>query len=268
MKFCRKTIMRTLALGIIGCLIFIFCACTKEDKDWNNSYNSGKQLFDYTESNIGAFLSLFDLSLRMNTFVEKEKADTIRQADRLSSEYTISESDKDCWVGVDGSDTVFIIRTDGLCLATETAVWKIESRLPACSGEGVVSCTGWGRWVLELKDTRSGDWMSNVRLVLQYFGEELPCCLDMSDFTLLGSAESIMTESDEEGNRTLLNFEIAAPLYKAQKNNFLFDSGLLYMSMRDVRGDRERTAKAELRAEAGKNRSLQITYRGEVYSYQ
>ena len=51
--------------------VIILSACGKDEGyEFVGGNNAGKQSYDYLENNIAAFLSFFDLALRMNAYLE------------------------------------------------------------------------------------------------------------------------------------------------------------------------------------------------------
>ena len=104
-------------------------------------------------------------------------------------------------------------------------------------------------------------WISDASLKINYNGEQTPRNFNDGDWIVSGVGKS-MTDEEE-----ILNFEIAESLIRYAESHYLFDKGLLYLRLKNRFSPKEEIVKAEMKTLPGSDRSLQITYKGEVYSY-
>ena len=104
-------------------------------------------------------------------------------------------------------------------------------------------------------------WISDASLKINYNGEQTPRNFNDGDWIVSGVGKS-MTDEEE-----ILNFEIAESLIRYAESQYLFDKGLLYLRLKNRFSPKEEIVKAEMKTLPGSDRSLQITYKGEVYSY-
>ncbi len=241
------------------------CACSK-DMGWDSlrNYNAGKQAFNDVENNMAVFMSFFDLSLRMNAYLQIPEEGIIEAEAYYFPEYRISRLKEDEWAGLKDQDTVFRIVKDDLALTTETANWKIYSCDDMYKGAVSVVCSGPRSWQLGVKAVENRMWRSDAHLKIQYNGEQVPENFSQSDWTVSGAGESIAEDGSEE---VKMGFEVAESLIRMSGSRYLFDKGVLYMKIRREDMAAEEMIKADLRLLPGKKRDLQITYKGELYSY-
>ena len=101
----------------------------------------------------------------------------------------------------------------------------------------------------------------NGYLKINYNGEQTPRNFNDGDWIVSGVGKS-MTDEEE-----ILNFEVAESLIRYAESHYLFDKGLLYLRLKNRFSPKEEIVKAEMKTLPGSDRSLQITYKGEVYSY-
>lgn len=104
-------------------------------------------------------------------------------------------------------------------------------------------------------------WISDASLKINYNGEQTPRNFNDGDWIVSGVGKS-MTDEEE-----ILNFEIAESLIRYAESHYLFDKGLLYLRLKNRFSPKEEIVKAEMKPLPGSDRSLKITYKGEVYSY-
>lgn len=254
-------------IGIWLLLVLCFSACTKDDGyDYQQGYNTGKQSFEYTENNMAAFMSFFDLSLRMNAYLSLPEERREEMLDLYFPNYQVCRDEEGRWLGLKGQDTAFIVVPDDLLLTTETAVWKLSGCCEAYNGAMTVTCTGSRHWELEIFSSVNRGWVTDAHLKVHHQGELMPSTFNQGDWIVSGSGKSISEGIYSEGKK-ILHFEVAEPLIKIADSQYLFDKGILFMKVNDLWQQREETVKAELKAYAEKGRQLQITYKGEIYSY-
>ncbi len=165
------------------------------------------------------------------------------------------------WIGWKGQDSVFKVVTDDLALTTETAHWEIVGCRAPYEGQLTVLCSGLRTWVFHVSALQNRKWISDASLKINYNGEQTPRNFNDGDWIVSGVGKS-MTDEEE-----ILNFEIAESLIRYAESHYLFDKGLLYLRLKNRFSPKEEIVKAEMKTLPGSDRSLQITYKGEVYSY-
>lgn len=247
---------------------YLLGGCRKEDS-YESSYefNTGKQSFEHLENNMAAILSFFDLSLRMNAYLdwpEEEQAEALREC---FPDYQIQLDEEGNWIGVKEQNTVFRVVTDGLDLTTETAVWKLDGCCEAYHGAMTIICTGWGNWTLETQCVINGVWKSEAYLRIKYQGEQMPVDFEQGDWVISGSGKSAIEEEGAEWENEWMRFEIGEHLAKLGGSRYLFDRGVLYLTLQNAEYERQEYVKAELKPLLEKGRQLQITYRGQEKIY-
>lgn len=246
----------------------ILGSCTKEvGNEYQQGYNAGKQSFEYLENNMAAFLSFFDLSLRVNAYLETPEELRTEFENNYFPDYHIFQTEDSYWIGLKGQDTVFRVKSDDLSLTTEAAVWELDGCCDIYRGAVKVTCTGLRSWTLELCSVVNGIWCSDAQLKIQYQGETLPADFIHGDWMVSGAGQSVSESYDEAGGRTILNFEIAESLLKISSSRYLFDKGLLFMVIEDINDQSREIVKAELKSLPESGRQLRVTYKGEVYAY-
>lgn len=249
-------------------LVFLgwgLCACSKDmGFDGQRGYNTGKQAFNDVENNMAVFMSFFDLSLRMNAYLHTPEEQRIEAEAYYFPEYQMYQLGENEWMGLKDLDTVFRIVKDDLAMTTETANWKIYSCDDGYKGTVSVVCSGPRSWQLDVRAVENRMWKSDAHLKIQYNGEQIPENFNQGDWTVSGSGESI---ADDDYEKVKMGFEVAESLIRISNSRYLFDKGILFMKIKKEHEPAEHIIKANLRLLPDKNRDLQITYRGEIYSY-
>ena len=269
-EFQRVNAMKRKLIYISLCFLCILMlgSCTKEvGYEYQQGYNAGKQSFEYLESNMAAFLSFFDLSLRMNAYLEVPGELQPEVVSDYFPDYRVSRNENGDWIGLKGGDTVFRVAPDDLPLTTETAVWRLDGCCDVYDGAMKVTCTGSRSWTLELYSVVNGMWRSDAHLKIQYQGETLPTDFIHGDWIVSGSGQSVSDSYGEIEGQTILNFEVAESLMKISSSQYLFDKGVLFMVVEDIDDQRKEVIKAELKSLPESGRQLRVTYKGEVYAY-
>ena len=146
-------------------------------------------------------------------------------------------------------------------MTTETAHWEIVGCRAPYKGQITVLCSGLRTWVFHVSALQNRKWISDGSLKINYNGEQTPRNFNDGDWIISGVGKS-MTDEEE-----ILNFEIAESLIRYAESHYLFDKGLLYLRLKNRFSLKEEVVKAEMKTLPGSDRSLQITYKGEVYSY-
>jgi len=257
LKIFKSLLYRTLILVLIGSL----GACSEEcGYDSHAGYQLGKQNFDYLEGNMASILSFWDLALRMNTYLTALDEEGEDRVEELFPDYRLQQVNEHEWIGWKGQDSVFKVVTDDLALTTETAHWEIVGCRAPYEGQLTVLCSGLRTWVFHVSALQNRKWISDASLKINYNGEQTPRNFNDGDWIVSGVGKS-MTDEEE-----ILNFEIAESLIRYAESHYLFDKGLLYLRKNRF-SPKEEIVKAEMKTLPGSDRSLQITYKGEVYSY-
>lgn len=242
-------------------LVEVTSACSEEDGyDAHTGYQTGKQNYDYVESNMASLMSFWDLALRMNAYLtDLEKCGG--EMRETFPEYDLCRMSDQEWVGLKGQDTVFRIITDDLALTTETAEWKIIGYAPPYEGTVTIVCSNLRSWNFSVATVINRNWVSDAQLKIDYNSEGIPRNFYDGDWVVSGAGRSLAEDA------SLLNFEIAESLIRFSDSRYLFDKGLLYLRLKDTFSRQEEIVKAEMKVLSDNNRSLQITYKGSVYSY-
>lgn len=255
-------------LGLLLVLIMLLPGCGKEEfEERQGGNNGGKQSFEYFENNMAAFMSLFDLSLRMNMWLEMPEAKRLQAQDEYFPDYRICPAGESLWLGLQGQDTIFRIESDGLPLTMNTAVWKLKGCCDAFQGALTMTCTGLRTWSLELSLVKQGCWVSEAHLKIQSQSELMPADFNQGDWVISGQGQCISEDCDMSGETVILDFEMDESLARISGSKYLFDKGVIYLKMREPEREREETVKAVLRRLSDAGRQLRITWRGEVFSY-
>ena len=258
LKIFKSLLYRILILVLIGPL----GACSEEcGYDSHAGYQLGKQNFDYLEGNMASILSFWDLALRMNTYLTALDEEGEDRVEELFPDYRLQQVNEHEWIGWKGQDSVFKVVTDDLALTTETAHWEIVGCRAPYEGQLTVLCSGLRTWVFHVSALQNRKWISDACLKINYNGEQTPRNFNDGDWIVSGVGKS-MTDEEE-----ILNFEIAESLIRYAESHYLFDKGLLYLRLKNRFSPKEEIVKAEMKTLPGSDRSLQITYKGEVYSY-
>ena len=258
LKIFKSLLYRILILVLIGPL----GSCSEEcGYDSHAGYQLGKQNFDYLEGNMASILSFWDLALRMNTYLTALDEEGEDRVEELFPDYRLQQVNEYEWIGWKGQDSVFKIVTDDLALTTETAHWEIVGCRAPYEGQLTVLCSGLRTWVFHVSALQNRKWISDASLKINYNGEQTPRNFNDGDWIVSGVGKS-MTDEEE-----ILNFEIAESLIRYAESHYLFDKGLLYLRLKNRFSPKEEIVKAEMKTLPGSDRSLQITYKGEVYSY-
>ena len=258
LKIFKSLLSRIFILVLMGSL----GACSEEcGYDSHAGYQLGKQNFDYLEGNMASILSFWDLALRMNTYLSALDEEGVDRVEELFPEYRLLQVNEHEWVGLKEQDTVFRIVTDDLALTTETARWEIVGYRAPYEGQITVLCSSLRTWMFTVSALQNRRWISDASLKINYNGEKMPRNFNDGDWIVSGVGKSI-ADGEE-----ILNFEIAESLIRYAESHYLFDKGLLYLRLKSMFSRKEEIVKAEMKTLPGSDRSLQITYRGEVYSY-
>jgi len=237
--------------------------CGNEEGDDNSrGFHSGKQSFEDLENNMAAILSFFDLSLRMNAYLERPEEVEVETLPGCFPDYQIIRNDEGEWLGLKGQDTVFRVVTDGLALTMETAVWKLDGCCEAYHGVMTIVCTGLGTWTLETNSVVNGIWKSKAFLRVKYQGEHMPLDFNRGNWMISGNGESMIEDEEKEGNSEIMRFEIGESLIKTGESKYLFDKGVLYLTVQNPDDERQELVKTELKSFSAGGRQLQITSRG------
>lgn len=243
------------------------CGKVDDSEHFKGSYNAGKQSFEYLENNMAAFMSFFDLAIRMNAYLEKPADEQEEVRNDYFQDYQIYEQEAGQWLGIKAGDTIFRVISDGLDIMTESSVWKFEGCCEAYKGAMTVICTGYRCWSLELASVVNGNWVSEAHLKVGCQSEHLPADFNGGDWIVSGAGKSVSEDCDENGGKMILDFEVAESLIKISHSKYLFDKGILFMGITDFERQREEVAKAEWRSTSGQGRLLKITYNNAVYQY-
>lgn len=257
-----KRIISDICVGLAIAITLTSCA---KDEGYDNyqGYNVGKQSYDYMENNMAAMMSSFDLLLRMNAFLQISDEQKTEAEAYYFPEYQLTPIDENEWVGLKDQDTVFKIIKDDLTLTTETSCWKIFSCSKKSSGIVSVVCSGPRNWQLEVKAMGNQMWVSDAHLKIQYNGEEKPESFNQSDWNISGSGRSIADDNES----TIIGFEVTESLGRFADSRYLFDKGVVYLKVKKENAEAEEVIKADLKPSSDNKRNLQITYKGEIFSY-
>lgn len=243
-------------------LIFTLNACVLEHGDLSaiQSYNAGKQAFNYVEGNMADMLAKFDIALRLNAYLATPEEERAQAEDRYFPEYKIRANGENQWIGLYNGDTVFRISTGEYVLNQEGTLWKYDDRY---TEETNITCLQAGKWLLETRDTQNYNWVSNARFEIETEHAACPENFQNSDFIVSGSGQSV-SYGDKE---IILDFVIVEPMQKMASSKFLFSEGYLTIKATDTSLQLTEYISARLTQLSDRQRSLKIVYKGETYSY-
>lgn len=241
-------------------------ACSKIDQgegNWNTQ--AGKQSFGNVENNIGACMSFFDLALRLNAYESLSEEQRSAWQDIYFPTYRLEQNEAGHWLGIKDADTVFTVKGDQLAMTTESSVWELDGCCEAYQGILKITCTGIRCWTLDVISVIYGNWMTEARLKVMYQGTEVPVSFREGDWLISGSGKNISLEKD--ACEEILNFDFIEPLITVSDSKYLFNQGMVFMTVKDSEQQRVEMVKAELHLLPEKGRHLKITYMGNVFSY-
>lgn len=246
--------------GII--LIFMMNSCVLEHGDSSaiQSYNAGKQAFNYVEGNMADMLAKFDIALRLNAYLAAPEEEREQAEDRYFPEYKIRADKGNQWIGLFNGDTVFRISTGNCALNQEGGLWKYDDRY---TEETNITCLQAGKWLLETRDTQNYNWVSNARFEIETEHAACPENFQNSDFIVSGSGQSVSFRDKE----LILDFVIVEPMQKVASSKYLFSEGYLTIKAADTSLQLTEYISAQLTRLSDKQRLLRVVYKGETYSY-
>lgn len=256
--------MKKCSAFVVVCffLMAFLIGCGKEEGyDYHSGFYTGKQSFESLENNIASILSFFDLSLRMNAYLEQTEEERSDSMNRYFPNYQIVMDGEGNWLGLKEQDTIFKIITDDLALTTETAQWDIIGYETPYEGKITILCTNLRCWDFNVTAIENRGWISEADLKINYSGEGNPRNFNDGDWIVSGRGKSVAE------HESIMNFEIAESLIRFANSKYLFNRGMLYLQLKDLLSLKEEVVKVEMKSIMENDRSLQITCGGELYSY-
>ncbi len=254
--------MRTKIYFIVS-LVLVLTSCEIRGPEEKPDFAiPGKQMFGYTEDNLNRMCELFDITLKLNTYIEAPDSLKPDVNQKYLANFTVkSSSDSSIWYLYEGSwsDPVYEVITDSKPLTTEGAVWLLKKYgVDSCS----VSCLQKNSW--RFIEINSVYYYPGTNADLQFTCTDTltPHDYYSANYQIEGECNTLLEDYSQD---VLIECSTVNPLKHKADSYYNFSGGSLLLSAQE--DEITHIVTAEYKNVTDYSRTIIMTYDGKSKSY-